>query len=152
MSVSREHRFVRRLGFDRFNILVVPEDKADGRKDQPITLRTRWFNPDPVLGLLEVANMAHYKGALAYIVFWRDDWSTVEGSAVVIGPGLAVTALHVLSDLMPEIVEGKLNLILLAPTPDGGRAWRIRNVTRVGTTDLAILSLTLGSKCLSRES
>ena len=146
MSVSREHRFGRRRGFDRFTIQVVPEEKADRQKGAPITLRTRWFTPDPVIGLLEVANMAHYKGSQAYIAFWRDNWSTVEGSAVVIGPGLAVTALHVLDELMPEIVQGKLNLMLIAPTPDGGRAWRIRNVTRVGGTDLAILSLGLGSR------
>ncbi len=151
MSIPATHRFGRRRGFDRFQFEVVPEDTVDERRGQQVTLNVAGFTPDPKLGLLEVANMAHYKGCLGYIAFWRDDWSTVEGSAAVIGPGVALTAFHVVSDLLPEIVAGRLNLMLLAPTTDGGRAWRIKNITRVGQTDLAILSLALGSKMPRRR-
>jgi S1-C subfamily serine protease len=151
MPVPVMHRYGRRPGFDRFTFEVVPESSVDERTGKQITLKVGGFTPDPKLGLLEVANMAHYKGCLGYIAFWKDDWSTVEGSAAIIGPGVALTAFHVLSDLLPMIVAGDLKLMLFTPTPDGGRAWRIKNVTRVGETDLAILSLIMGSKMPRRR-
>lgn len=140
-----KRRFGKRLGYDRMHISVRPEDEVDPKKGTPVLLRPTTFTPDPTLGMREVANLAYYQGLIGFIAFFKDDWSTIEGSAVLVGPGAALTGFHVVAELIAQIVSGELQLMLFVPSGDGGRAWRIRGITRVGDTDIAILSLSLGS-------
>lgn len=141
-------RYGRRLGYDKMKFSTIGPDELTSFHGKTVIFSPTSFSPDPVQGMREVANFAHYKGLLGFISFYQDDgnWNTVEGSAVLVGPGIALTAWHVLEELKDLIVEGQVRLILSTPTPDGGRAWFIRGFTRVTATDAVILSLSPATK------
>jgi hypothetical protein len=83
--------------------------------------------------------MAHYDGVVLSVHFTMDDWSTVEGSAVMIAPGIAVAAAHVIEPKM------HLSIFCVGYTPSGPRFWRVGGVKKVGNTDLVILLLIYAS-------
>jgi hypothetical protein len=103
------------------------------------------FVPNDPPGVYPVHNMAHYDGVLLSVHFITDAWSTVEGSAVMVAPGIAFAAAHVIEPKMPLIMESKLRILCIGYTPTGPRFWRVGKVHKVDNTDLMILSLNYAS-------
>src|SRR5271166_788752 len=115
----------------------------------PLQFEPATFTPNDPPGIYRIANMAHYRGLLLSVHFVTETWGTLEGSAVMVAPGIAITATHVIQDYKSLIVEKGLRTICIGYTPSGPQAWRVRHVTPVGTpdsgTDLTVLSLELAS-------
>jgi hypothetical protein len=71
------------------------------------------------------------------------------GSGVMVGPGLALCAAHVLHehDFYNKLQCDKAALVVQAPLPDGGMLlWTVLRVSLVPNSDLAVLSMSLTSR------
>ncbi len=93
--------------------------------------------------------MAHYRGLLLSVHFVTETWGTLEGSAVMVAPGIAITATHVIQEYNSLIMERGLRPYCIGCTPSGLQAWRVSHVAPVdtpnGSTDLTVLSLELAT-------
>jgi hypothetical protein len=113
--------------------------------DSPITVQQGVFRPNDPPGIHRIENMAHYRGVLLSVHFYTDDWTTLEGSAVMVAPGIAFAAYHVFSDLMRHIMAGQLSVLCIGYTSSGPRFWRPVRVTTIDDSDIVILTLEYGS-------
>lgn len=71
------------------------------------------------------------------------------GSGVMVGPGLALCAAHVLleQDFYDKLQRDEATLVVQAPLPDGGMLlWTVQRIALVPDSDLAILSMVLSSR------
>jgi V8-like Glu-specific endopeptidase len=86
-------------------------------------------------------------GLLLALSVRDDDGQHTTGSAVMVGPGLALCAAHVLNDqgYLDKSVAGNATFVASAPTPDGLLLWTILRVATVPGSDLAVLSMQLTS-------
>jgi hypothetical protein len=116
----------------------------------PLQFAQATFTPNDPPGFHSVANLAHYRGLLLSVHFVTETWGTLEGSAVMVAPGIAITATHVIQDYKSLIMENGLRPICIGYTPVSMQIWWVRHVTTVGTldegTDLTVLSLELASQ------
>lgn len=88
-------------------------------------------------------------GTLLALSF-RDDYGHhTYGSGVMVGPGIALCAAHVLheQDFYNKLQRGAATLVAQAPLADGGmQLWTVLHMSLVPDTDLAVLSMTLTSR------
>jgi len=92
-----------------------------------------------------VSNPHGYKGTLLHVHLEGGTWGTIEGTAVMVAPGVALTASHVLSDYFNEIKEGKAYVILQGYLDDGPIFWCASYFTNIVGTDLLLITLELRS-------
>jgi hypothetical protein len=93
------------------------------------------FAPNDPPGVYPVHNMAHYDGAVLSVLLVGEEFGTVVGSAVMIAPGIALTAAHIFDPANSELSAGKLSATCLGYTPSGQRAWRVVRVMKIDNTD-----------------
>ena len=95
-----------------------------------------------------VVNWDLFEGALL-AVFFRDPESErefqVTGTAVMIVPGLAVTATHIVSESLDRIETGRAAALLFGVRSDRADIWKIRSISHSKGDDTAYLSLELAS-------
>lgn len=75
----------------------------------------------------------HWGGAAGY---------KVDGSAVLVAPGIALCATHVVSTYAAKLESGELGCMCMGPAKLGLQIWRVVTITAVPGCDLTILSLT----------
>jgi hypothetical protein len=92
-----------------------------------------------------VVNWTFFEGAVLAVVVRTGNEDLVAGTAVVIAPGLAVTATHVLSDRLVEVLAGTASLTCIGPTSAGLEIWRVQKINYCDADDIAYLSLQLAS-------
>ena len=131
--------------FDRFVGYFVANPFEGENANKPLEIVQGIFVPNDPPGVYPIHNMAHYNGIILSVHFIADVWSTAEGSAVMVAPGIAFTAAHVIMPLVPVIMASKLRILCVGYTPSGPRLWRVTNFVHVNDTDLVILSLELRS-------
>jgi hypothetical protein len=131
--------------FDHFigDIVLDPFEGVD--PNRVFNFEAGVFVPNDPPGVYPVHNMAHYDGALLSVHFIADGWSMVEGSAVMVAPGIAFAAAHVVEPNLPLIMDKKLRILCIGYTSTGPRFWRVGKVAKVNYTDLVILSLIYAS-------
>jgi hypothetical protein len=135
-----------RENFNHFSGQIVgdPFDGVD--PDRKYTHPACAYVPSDPPGAHRVLNMAHYEGIVLSVHFFTDQWRRVEGSAVMVAPGVAFTAAHVFEEHLPSpttVSEPKMACV--GYTSSGLRIWRPVAIERVNGTDLLILSLELRS-------
>lgn len=87
-------------------------------------------------------------GTLLALSFRDSDGHHTYGSGVMIGPGLALCAAHVLHehDFYAKLQRDEATLVVQAPLPDGGmQLWTVLRISLVPHSDLAVLSMVLSS-------
>jgi S1-C subfamily serine protease len=131
--------------FDHFVGEMVSDDPFDAPDFGRVCIERRPYVPNDPPGFYEIADMSHYEGMLLSIHFFTSQWSTIEGSAIMIAPGIALTALHVLNDYKDLITSGQLSLLCMGLTKSGGRLWRVVEVLEIKESDIAILKLKFAS-------
>ena len=93
-----------------------------------------------------VQNWDFFEGALLTVVIRDGDSHKIEGTAVMIAPGLAVTASHVFAEHVGDIGAGTSALSCFGHRSTGVDVWKVTNiVSDVDRGDLAFLSLELAS-------
>jgi hypothetical protein len=68
------------------------------------------------------------------------------GSAVLLAPGLAVTASHVVAPYVDLFADGGIDILCLTPRPGGMDLWRVVTLAPVADWDVTFLSLSLVSE------
>jgi Trypsin-like peptidase domain len=94
-----------------------------------------------------VINWDFFQGALLAVALRLQGSPSpgVLGTAVIIAPGLAVTATHVLGDTMPHLASGDAEVMCIGVRSGGLDLWRVWNVSYTDRDDVAYLSLQLAS-------
>jgi hypothetical protein len=132
--------------YNRFfgSMVSNPFDGEDAEK--PINIAQGVFVPNDPPGVYIVENMAHYNGVLLSVHLYTDEWSTAMGSAVMVAPGIAFTASHVLEEERPQILAGRYRVCCVGYTSSGPRFWRLNEFNQINDSDLAILTLKYASE------
>lgn len=86
------------------------------------------------------------EGVLLAVGFQDGDTIKIEGSAVMVAPGVALTARHVFDQWWDVINRKGIAPFLIAGCSWGHQLWSITNINKVQATDLALLTLVPASE------
>lgn len=86
-----------------------------------------------------------FDGLLLSIHFANSDSHSIEGSAVLVAPGIALCAKHVIIPNLHRIMSGQLGTVAIALSKSGVQIWRISKIALIDNSDLAIVGLTYAS-------
>ena len=105
------------------------------------------FNPALITGefespIVRLENWGSFQGILLLVHLNLANSHSVDGSAVLVAPGIALSAKHIFEDSLNHIKNGGKSTMCSAITTDGLQLWRISKITLVGNSDLVILGLT----------
>lgn len=95
--------------------------------------------------LVPIADWETFDGLLLGLFIGDGDMRSVLGSAVMVGPGVAISAYHVIEEQESQLIRGEIDVIAFGIAHHGIQLWRVVHVTRVDNTDLVILGLTCAS-------
>jgi V8-like Glu-specific endopeptidase len=95
----------------------------------------------PTTGLTAFTDWEAFDGLLLMVYFGAESYDTIEGSAVMVAPGVALSAAHVISTWIAAVTLGKAGCMLTGFVKDGQTFWRATGVRVDLDTDLAIISL-----------
>ena len=109
-------------------------------------------------GIGPMGSLHEAGNALVALVLIDDNGSTIIGSGVMVGPGLAIVATHVLE----EFTQRGAMPVLLTFLPDGTRAWLARESSTASgssaygedrriVSDVTLISCTLNSHAISHR-
>lgn len=104
------------------------------------------FTHRPVKGLIEkgsatIRNWEYFQGVLLQIAFTKPDRHMIEGSGVLIAPGVALCATHVIAPHMESIVNGSIIASCFGITDEGMQIWSIKKIAVSQISDISILTL-----------
>lgn len=141
------HKIKLKMGLDKIVKGVIIEDPAI---TSPNGLALN-FQPLPIQPIfkgssVKVENWEFFKGILLQIHFSTDETHSVEGSGVIVAPGIALCAKHVIEPHLNGIQKKSDATICTAITSDGLAIWRIVKITLVPKSDLVILGLVSASE------
>jgi hypothetical protein len=110
-----------------------------------------WFRPEvfPVgspTGEHTIANWDYFGSALLQLHVRDGDALFVHGSAVLVAPGVAIAAKHVVEEFLPQLSEGNAFLTCTSIIPSQLMVWNLRKITFPPETDLAILILSYATR------
>lgn len=94
---------------------------------------------------LHVTNWTFFEGALLAVAFHGGQETRIDGTAVMIAPGLAMTATHVLANNLEGLRDGTVFGICAGPRSGGLDLWKFRSISHDEADDTAFLSLELMS-------
>lgn len=90
-------------------------------------------------------NLDAFDGTVLTFHFADTNEHCVEGSAVIVGPGIALTAKHVIEPHLDRLVNGERHSMCIGIARSGMNVWTVRKVTMLPNADIAILGLELNS-------
>jgi hypothetical protein len=92
-------------------------------------------------------NWHYYNGVLLHLIVMEGRSAFVHGSAVLVAPGVALAARHVLEPFGSRFcIEGGASLTCGAITSSQHMMWHCRKITFVDNSDLAVLVLSYASQ------
>jgi hypothetical protein len=83
-----------------------------------------------------------FEGMLLSMHFNVDGRYSVDGSAVLVAPGIALSATHVITPHREAFTSGRASCLCIGLTRHGMQIWRLTHFTQVNASDLTILGLT----------
>lgn len=112
-----------------------------------VNFDTALFPPFIPSGSGDLREWEHFGGALLNVVLSKGETHhSVDGSAVLVAPGIALAAWHVLEPWLAELASGAMIATCFAISKTGLNIWHVRQFTYTPDSDLLILSLALGSE------
>jgi len=97
----------------------------------------------------DLSNWEHFEGAVLAIGIRGEKYLEVVGSAVLVGPGIALAARHVFTDHMSELESGKFSCFAFGISPEGGVLWSVKHL-HGDASDVVILALKPASRVQSK--
>jgi len=94
---------------------------------------------------VRVNNLAAFNGVLLVWQFVGAGGIDVDGTAVLVAPGIAVSAKHVVEPHFELLMSASTYSTAIGLTKAGAQIWTVRKVTLLGNLDLVILGLELNS-------
>ena len=86
-------------------------------------------------------DLSVFAGSQLMLLFNEGDITSVTGGAIMIAPGTALCATHVISDYTKALVAGTAKCLAIGCIPEGLQLWKVRHLTTIGNTDLTLLSM-----------
>jgi S1-C subfamily serine protease len=97
-------------------------------------------------GVATVDNWQFFDGMVIAIGFHDGTTTTVMGSGVLVAPGVAISAAHVMKDYWERLAAGGIAPICFGIKADEGlQFWNVRKVSYIPETDIAVLVVELAS-------
>lgn len=124
---------------------VVDDPAKTARIHEELRFQSVQFAPVISNGAGDLAEWTHFGSVLLGLGFKTGVSVSIEGSAVMIGPGLALAAKHVIQPRLERILASEDAPFLGAVTEDGLQLWRLHQVV-MNDTDIVILRIELASK------
>ncbi len=90
-------------------------------------------------------NWELFEGILLALTFINDESHSILGSAVLVAPGIALTATHVVEPYIKDIMGGTLVVMALGIAAHGLQVWRVKTLTIAQNTDITIIGLVSAS-------
>ena len=88
-----------------------------------------------------IRNWEFFNGAITAVGLKSATSHNVVGTAIIVAPGLAITATHILHDAIGEITAGNVVPYCFGIRADGLEIWRVTRLSYVESDDIALLSL-----------
>ena len=112
-----------------------------------LRFEAKQFLVSPVVKHDSLCNPHLFLGAILAVSFPDARYNNVLGSAIMVAPGIAITAAHVLQQCLDDVMSENCGTVCWGLDGDRMDIWRIRHVTfgAPGSSDLAVLSLELSS-------
>ena len=104
------------------------------------------FTFPPAAVLASSGDWSSFKGVLLKLVFGTSQVSRVMGSGVMVAPGVAMAARHVIEPELEALMAEDIGLHAMAITTDGIEIWRVHQVIFQEGKDVALLTLRRASK------
>jgi trypsin-like peptidase len=122
---------------------------ADPAKALPVGSELH-FQPTPIIGEVPkgaatLRNWEFFEGLLLQIALTDGEFMRVEGSGVMVAPGVALCATHVIEPHLERLMTGRAIGNCFGICANNLQIWNIRKVTSVPNTDITILSVELTS-------
>ncbi len=92
-----------------------------------------------------VKDWESFHGTVLAVAFLDSEHHRIEGSAVVVAPGIAIAAAHVFASRIDAGLDGREQIYCYGITRAGMQIWRTQKIILVPNSDLAILGLELNS-------
>jgi hypothetical protein len=92
-----------------------------------------------------LTNWHAFEGAVLAIVFADTENYWILGSAVVVAPGIALCAAHVIETHIDDMVQSKVDAVCFGIASGGAQAWKIVKITSIPGTDVSFLGLQCAS-------
>lgn len=109
-----------------------------------------FFKPTPVVGdvppgAATLKNWDFFQGMLVHIAFTDGEFHRIEGSGVMVAPGIALCASHVFADHLESLGAGESVATCFGISSNALMIWHVRKVSQVPETDITILGVELAS-------
>jgi len=86
-------------------------------------------------------NWQVFEGAVLALTFSDGHEHRILGSAVMVAPGIAFCANHVMHDHLSDLVNSRVSVMGFGIASHGALGWRVRHILVVDRSDLCLLSL-----------
>ncbi|WP_018972988.1 S1 family peptidase [Rudaea cellulosilytica] len=90
-------------------------------------------------------NIDAFDGAVLSFHFADADEHNVEGSAIIVAPGIALTAKHVIKSHLDRLMKGERHAMCIGIAKSGMNVWTVKKMTILTDVDIVILGLELNS-------
>jgi hypothetical protein len=110
-----------------------------------INFSSQLFTSDAPRGLNDIHNWDFFDGAVVGLHFGAPLNQLVLGSGVMVAPGVALAAKHVVEPKIEAIMRGGAGFMCTAIASSGLIIWQPRHLALVDNTDLALLTLECAS-------
>ena len=107
-----------------------------------LSLNYLHFMPAITDGPVPLKNWDIFRGVLLALHFAADGHQRITGSAVMVGPGIALAASHVVELEAPRMAAGAITGVMTAITPTGLMIWHPGQITCQDESDVAIVTAT----------
>lgn len=100
----------------------------------------------PAFRFSTIQNWEYFGGSVLAVTFKTAHSISTEGTAVMVAPGIALTAAHTMRDHLESLAAGHTACALFGFRDQGAMFWKLLNVTLMDDNDIAILCLEAASK------
>ncbi len=100
--------------------------------------------PQPALKLQDTPDdWTYFDGILIKTMFESGGQQRVHGSGVMVGPGVALAARHVVEPEIEDVLAGRTRMGALALTPHGLAIWEVHQIRFWDQSDIVIMTMRL---------
>lgn len=87
-----------------------------------------------------------FEGLVLQLIFAKEGSHDIEGTAVLVAPGVALAATHVLQPYGEQLKSGEIRLRCVGVREGKTTIWLVRDVTQILESDITILTLELATE------
>ncbi|WP_162262224.1 trypsin-like peptidase domain-containing protein [Acidovorax sp. Root219] len=110
-------------------------------KNTILRITSKCFTLQSMQGSHGETYLNSFEGTALAISFRDDNGHHTTGSATIVGPGVAISAKHVIEEWLDDITQSDTAIVGQGVSKIGLELWNIEKVTLLDSTDLAILSI-----------